>query len=81
MTTMSCVWTGDGGGLYHPHRGAQGRPPVMVHNNWIVSALKKRKRFKEWGLWRPTLSPVEAQAAAKAEAGARGQGSAQLALA
>ena len=54
---------------------------MMVHNNWIVSALKKRKRFKEWGLWRPTLSPVEAQAAAKAEAGARGQGSAQLALA
>ena len=50
-------------------RKAQGRPPVMVHNNWIVSALKKRKRFKEWGLWRPTLSAVEAQAAAKAEAG------------
>ena len=53
-------------------RKAQGRPPVMVHNNWIVSALKKRKRFKEWGLWRPTLSALEAEVAAKAEAGTPG---------
>ena len=38
----------------------------MVHNNWIVGARAKRKRFVEWGLWRPRLNAVEQEAAERA---------------